>query len=649
MPDRISGSESPEAVDALATLSYHAGIAVNMKYSSQGSGASCFDVPTALKQFFKYDKSCQYIQRRRFNDEQWHSLIRKQLDEGHPVIYEGYNSEVGAGHAWVLDGYTKDDEFYHFNWGWDGAGNGFLTLSATNNEGYATYPEEQAMVINIIPDRAGSDFSPVVVEYPYRLSGDFELNVGLRVSVQDIEPGVPFDISVNQLFFPPGFVGEYGFAIKDAQNNIREILWQMNVDNSYVDIYTVPQFSAISNVVSGLESINDDDRLCIVTMEDGQDVWKFVEGTIEAPAEIPVHGNQADLTTIHFNTDNDISVSVAINGPAWEEAKATPYNKSSFSCLSGAQVKFRLEVPRGGMLTFDVDGYFNGGIIDNRIILDSFTENEYNGMINSNKKEYHITANISAPLTLSIANEKAGELRTKLTKEQARCVKELSLSGPLNVYDIWYINDYCQSLIKIDMKGATFEECEMPHLKSDFFEYLYNVNMMHRQHQLPDWCFMELARLNGAVLPDNLKYIGNNAFFDSRLKTLVIPASVEEIGANFMSGYGFTESVTCLNTTPPNIAVSVGHFCDSDFRNATLYVPDESVELYKSHQIWGKFENIKGVSSGVSIVTAKEDTCGRIYTLSGILVFDGNLSEANPPKGIYIVVTAEGSYKKYVE
>ena len=58
MPTTSAGSP------AAATLSYHLGVAVNMNYTPSGSGAYSQDVPAVMANYFKYDQSIMYVQKR---------------------------------------------------------------------------------------------------------------------------------------------------------------------------------------------------------------------------------------------------------------------------------------------------------------------------------------------------------------------------------------------------------------------------------------------------------------------------------------------------------------------------------------------------------------------------------------------------------
>ena len=113
-----------ESNTAVATLVYHCGISVRMKYSSNGSGAYSQDVPEALQQYFYYP-AASYVRRANYDNQQWQRIIRNNLNQQHPVYYAGASSL--GGHAFVCDGYDGKGMF-HFNFGWDGVADGYYTL-----------------------------------------------------------------------------------------------------------------------------------------------------------------------------------------------------------------------------------------------------------------------------------------------------------------------------------------------------------------------------------------------------------------------------------------------------------------------------------------------------------------------------------------
>ncbi len=140
--------------EELAKINFHAGVAVKMYWGPTGSGTSTSRVPDALVDYFRYDNSCQIVNKDYYGDTEYKTILKDQLDDNLPMVYSG-SPESGAGHAWNCDGYI-DDEF-HMNWGWGGAGNGYYTLedlvsSATPGGDDYNFIYSQNAVINIYPE-----------------------------------------------------------------------------------------------------------------------------------------------------------------------------------------------------------------------------------------------------------------------------------------------------------------------------------------------------------------------------------------------------------------------------------------------------------------------------------------------------------------
>lgn len=113
----------------IAKLQYDCGVAVDMMYSPNGSGAFMEDAANAMRSYFKYNPGLQLVQRSNYTDADWISLLKAQINAGQPLPYAAYDES--AGHAFVCDGYDSGD-FFHFNWGWSGAYNGYFFIDNLN-------------------------------------------------------------------------------------------------------------------------------------------------------------------------------------------------------------------------------------------------------------------------------------------------------------------------------------------------------------------------------------------------------------------------------------------------------------------------------------------------------------------------------------
>ena len=134
-------------------LLYHSGVAVEMDYSSWGSGASvCWEGPSsqdALSQHFNFIDEAECNTKINYDDDGWIALIEDQLDRGWPIIYRAYGENDGPGHAWNIDGY-QEGGYLHCNWGWGGSSNGYFYFNNLNGGGY-NFVENQAALINVFP------------------------------------------------------------------------------------------------------------------------------------------------------------------------------------------------------------------------------------------------------------------------------------------------------------------------------------------------------------------------------------------------------------------------------------------------------------------------------------------------------------------
>ena len=133
--------------EASQKLLFHAGVAVEMGYGPDGSGAWVVGGnPSAyhsMKNYFQFRNDMDYIYPYQYSDTQYRQLLQDELNNNRPIIYRGYGSD--GGHAWNIDGYQGDE--FHCNWGWGGYNNGYFPLSTLGG-----FPGDQAAIIKIQPE-----------------------------------------------------------------------------------------------------------------------------------------------------------------------------------------------------------------------------------------------------------------------------------------------------------------------------------------------------------------------------------------------------------------------------------------------------------------------------------------------------------------
>lgn len=193
MPLKLTSSTTSTQNNAVATLMYHCGVAVDMNYNCDGQGSSGSQIieyyggeassEYALKTYFGYASSL--VGKRwssSISNATWQNMLKNELDNSRPILYAGCNPN-GGGHAFVCDGYDTSNKF-HFNWGWGGQANGFFSLTALTPSGH-NYSVGQEAVIGIQP----SDGSGPAKNYKLYMNTDLNaINTSNTGSSMDVNP-----------------------------------------------------------------------------------------------------------------------------------------------------------------------------------------------------------------------------------------------------------------------------------------------------------------------------------------------------------------------------------------------------------------------------------------------------------------------------
>lgn len=133
MLDSYSGSYTNDQKKAVATLMRYCGQAAQMDYGFT-SGAYNGDALYAFTQKLGYNANATFKSAASYSVNGWEDLIYKEVREGRPVYYSALNGDDGGpqcgGHAFVIDGYQAEGNYFHVNWGWGGACNGYFNLFA---------------------------------------------------------------------------------------------------------------------------------------------------------------------------------------------------------------------------------------------------------------------------------------------------------------------------------------------------------------------------------------------------------------------------------------------------------------------------------------------------------------------------------------
>ena len=142
MPLKLRNNSPQEEIEAVALLMYHCGIAVDMHYAIDGSGAYSQDVPSRIIQYFSYSNQATFRSRDSYTYANWAQMLKESFDMGWPVYYSGQGPE--GGHAFVCDGYD-DSGLFHYNWGWSGSGDGYFDFDQIE------YNSSDGAIFNFVP------------------------------------------------------------------------------------------------------------------------------------------------------------------------------------------------------------------------------------------------------------------------------------------------------------------------------------------------------------------------------------------------------------------------------------------------------------------------------------------------------------------
>ena len=110
------------AANSVCPLLYYCAMAAETNFGNDGS--SGFTMPTyiALSKHFGYHPEIYYVRKMELTDSQFVQFLYKELEQKRPLLCCGHQ------HIFTCDGFLND--FFHIDWGWKGAMNGYFKLSA---------------------------------------------------------------------------------------------------------------------------------------------------------------------------------------------------------------------------------------------------------------------------------------------------------------------------------------------------------------------------------------------------------------------------------------------------------------------------------------------------------------------------------------
>ncbi|MBQ7819670.1 MAG: C10 family peptidase [Bacteroidales bacterium] len=149
-----SGTYTEDQANEVAKIMSHLGHAYMVTYGTSTTSGNTGSSTDKLYKFFGY-KNVSATFGSNTTETAWIEMIKESIQNDCPIPYESTNSGTGdSKHIFVLDGYTNND-YFHFNWGWNGYQNGYFKLSAMlpgDGDNYSGLANHKAF-FNLMPDR----------------------------------------------------------------------------------------------------------------------------------------------------------------------------------------------------------------------------------------------------------------------------------------------------------------------------------------------------------------------------------------------------------------------------------------------------------------------------------------------------------------
>lgn len=269
MPLQYNGGESYEQQSQVARLMSDCGVMVKASYGVVETSANPGNISAGLVQYMQYDKSCRFAVRASYPDEQWHSMLQENLQNG-PIIYNGSGNR--GGHAFILDGYT-DKRYYSTNWGWTGYANGYFTLDALVG-GDSDFNELQNAILNFKKGDQGGEY----VEELRFSEGDNPYGHGL-INQPGIDFTQPFNLEVNTMTNMGTKATDFycKCALVNRYGEEKSVLYNFKMEDMAPGFYFTWN---LSNVYLQTP-LDPGDRIRIFYHTDRSTEWKVVKGNTE--------------------------------------------------------------------------------------------------------------------------------------------------------------------------------------------------------------------------------------------------------------------------------------------------------------------------------------------------------------------------------
>lgn len=574
--------------EAVSLLMRHAGIAVEMYYAAESSGARQSLVPGALTQHFRYAATTRLVSAADYDAATWEKMMRSEIDADRPVIYTGESTMGRGSHGFVLDGYR--DNLFHFNFGWNGSGNGYFAISAFSSTSTAfEFANQQQAVIGIKPLRE-DNCAPLTLEG----EGKYE---GFYSDLTTLTANTSVSIHLSSLTALRQWNGKLRWELCDAEGNVKEAFdsktVSINGGNSQpIDLSFAPSTTATKG-----------SYLRLMACENGKEEWTSVlnakgqEVRMEAyERRVPVVEIISDMENATLNDQNQGNVcfegkpllgSTYTYNIAWKSSTVKNIVQQRFCGEAYWQKSDKSVMLTADTLYIKAKAYERSQLVQ------------------------ECQANV----------EKPGQLEATLLKAtpDADAVESLTITGSLDDNDLAYLSTL-QTLKKLNLENATIQQG------------LFGAP------------FKDFSRLETCELPRSLKQIGSETFKGcALLKTISLPVSLQATGNDILSGCQKMTDIYVRPSSPDCVATDAFRGLPNP-QAVCIHVQQGLSDVFRSNAKWSMFSRITDDLPALP----KRFACDGIE-YRAIYQGDGNFAEVTIPSGeMYlgaIVIPATVTYQ----
>ena len=265
--DRYENNKyTSKQAEAIAKFMLYVSQAMKADFTNNGVNAYISSAIYGLINYFDYDPILHHVYLSDYETvNDFTDVVYAEIAQGRPVLFDGFSLSTPtsnvAGHAFVCNGYDKNDMF-HINWGWGGICNGYFRVTMVNP--YKTtrnrnYSNKLGALIGLQPNgwKENTGMSYPTEDMSLQFLSINPNENGIRITLQN-------GYNTKQTF-------ENAIAIYDNNLNFVKLISDIDTTTFNKNGWSYKTYSSISyeNVADGTYKVIPVSRIC------GEERWHF--------------------------------------------------------------------------------------------------------------------------------------------------------------------------------------------------------------------------------------------------------------------------------------------------------------------------------------------------------------------------------------